>query len=217
MNIKACIFDLDGVIVDTAVYHFKAWQSIASSLGFDFTHDMNEKLKGISRIDSLNMMLEMVNIHKTDQEKDKLCKVKNTYYLDSLNDMDESAILPGITQLLETLESREIKIALGSASKNALKVLELIGLKEKFEIIVDGNGVTRSKPDPEVFLNGAKGLGVQPNESIVFEDSLKGLEAAISGGFRTVGIGTAENLPLAEVVYGNLSGITFDDILAALN
>ena len=131
--------------------------------------------------------------------------------------MDESAILPGITQLLETLESRGIKIALGSASKNALKVLELIGLKEKFEIIVDGNGVTRSKPDPEVFLNGAKGLGVQPNESIVFEDSLKGLEAAISGGFRTVGIGTAENLPLAEVVYGNLSGITFDDILAALN
>ncbi len=217
MKIKACIFDLDGVIVDTAVYHFKAWQNIAQSLGFDFTHDMNEKLKGISRIDSLNMMLDMANIHKSDEEKDELCKVKNTYYLESLNDMDDSAILPGIPQLIETLEEKGIKIALGSASKNAIKVLELIGLKEKFEIIIDGNGVTRSKPDPEVFLNGAEGLGVLPGESIVFEDSLKGLEAAIAGGFRTVGIGDQENLPIAEVVYENLSGVSFDDILNALN
>ena len=217
METKACIFDLDGVIVDTAVYHFKAWQKIARSLGFDFTHDMNERLKGISRVDSLNMLLEMAEIKKEEHEKQLLCQIKNEYYLDFLSDMNDSAILPGIKVFLNNLESKGIKIALGSASKNAHKVLELIGLKEKFEVIVDGNGVSKSKPDPEVFLNGATQLGVQPAESIVFEDSLKGLEAAQAGGFRTVGIGSAENLPIAEVVYKDLVDISIENIWQALN
>ena len=217
MAIRACIFDLDGVIVDTAGYHYRAWQKIAETLDFEFTPDMNEKMKGISRIDSLNMMLSMANITKTEEEKIDLCRAKNSFYLDSLDQMDQSAILPGVSALIQELDAKGIGIALGSASKNAIKVLELIGLKEKFEIIIDGNGVEKSKPDPEVFLKGAAALNVSPAEAIVFEDSLKGLEAAVEGGFRTVGIGTVENLPLAEIVYDNLGNVSFDDILQSLN
>lgn len=217
MKVEACIFDLDGVIVDTAGYHYSAWESIAANIGFDFTEEMNETLKGISRMDSLTNLLKFGNIEKTKEEKEALCKVKNDIYLESLSEMDEKAILPGVKEFLLHLQERNIRIALGSASKNAIKVLDLIGIKHFFEIIIDGNGVSRSKPNPEVFNKGAEGLGVIANNTIVFEDSDKGLDAAIAGGFRTVGIGTVENLGKADFVMSSFEGQTIDKLIAVLS
>ncbi len=216
MKIEACIFDLDGVIVDTARYHYKAWQKIATDLGFDFTEEMNETLKGISRYDSLTQLLKFGQIQKSHEEKLELCKVKNDIYLDSLSEMDESAILPGVTKFLTELDNANIKIALGSASKNAIKVLDLIGIKDSFGVIIDGNGVTKSKPDPEVFLIGAERLKVSPQKTIVFEDSDKGLDAAIAGGFITVGIGNDENLGKADYVMPGFENVSFDHLLSVL-
>lgn len=212
MTITACIFDLDGVIVDTAKYHFKAWQKIAESFGFDFTHAQNETLKGISRYDSLTKLLEYADIQKTEEEKIELCADKNTIYLDLVKDMDESEILPGVKPLLIELQQKNIKIALGSASKNAIPILEKIGLKEYFEVIIDGNNVSKSKPHPEVFLSGAEQLGSVPSETVVFEDSQKGLEAALAGNFLTIGIGSLEHLSEANAVVPGFEHMTFDKL-----
>ncbi len=217
MKIKACIFDMDGVIVDTAGHHYEAWRKVALDLGHDFTPEMNEKLKGISRIDSLNMMLDLLDVEVAESDKAALCEIKNENYLDAIKEMDRSAILPGITELLDELSQLDIKYAIGSASQNALKVLDLIGLKNRFDVIIDGNSVEYTKPNPEVFLKAADGLNVLPQEAIVIEDSNKGLEGAITGGFRAVGIGHRVHLPLAEVVYSSLQDVKFNDILKELN
>ncbi len=216
MKLEACIFDLDGVIVDTAGYHYLAWKRIGTELGFDFTEEMNETMKGISRYDSLGKLLEFGNITISEEEKQRLCVVKNDYYLDSLSDMNHENILPGVVSLLDELKEKNVKIALGSASKNAIKVLDLIGIKERFEVIVDGNSVSRSKPDPEVFIKGATELGVSPAHTIVFEDSNKGLDAAIAGGFKTVGLGSPEHLGHADIVLPGLGEVSLSDILHQL-
>jgi beta-phosphoglucomutase len=217
MKIKGCVFDMDGVIVDTADHHYDAWRKVAKVLGHDFTQEMNEKLKGISRMDSLNMMLDLLNTEVLESEKDSLCALKNQHYLDSIKDLDHQAILPGIEALLDELAHLGIKYAIGSASKNAHKVLELIGLKNRFDVIIDGHSVSYTKPNPEVFLKAAKGINVKPSEAIVIEDSHKGLLGAVAGGFRTVGIGHRANLPGAEVVYSTLQDVTFHNIINALN
>lgn len=208
---------MDGVIVDTAGHHYEAWRKVAQDLGHDFTPEMNEKLKGISRIDSLNMMLDLLGVEVAESDKAALCEIKNENYLDAIKEMDRSAILPGITELLDELSQLDIKYAIGSASQNALKVLDLIGLKNRFDVIIDGNSVEYTKPNPEVFLKAADGLNVLPQEAIVIEDSNKGLEGAITGGFRAVGIGHRVHLPLAEVVYSSLQDVKFNDILEELN
>lgn len=212
MTITACIFDLDGVIVDTAKYHFKAWQKIAESFDFQFTHAQNETLKGISRYDSLTKLLEYAGVTQTEDQKIALCADKNEIYLDLVKYMDHSEILPGVKEFLEELREKGIKIALGSASKNAIPILEKIGLKEYFEIIIDGNSVSNSKPHPEVFLSGAEGLGVTPSETVVFEDSQKGLEAAIAGKFITIGIGSPEHLSEADAVVPGFEQMTFKSL-----
>lgn len=208
--ITACIFDLDGVIVDTADYHFKAWKRLADHLEIDFTEEENEKMKGISRMASLERMLALGDREYSDRDKQKFCATKNTWYLESVAEMDASEILPGVIDLLDHLSSKGIKIALGSASKNARKVLTLTGITDRFQAIVDGNEVANSKPDPEVFLTGAKLLGCNPNETIVFEDSAKGIEAAIAGNFRSVGIGIPENLGHADIVVSSFKGFDFE-------
>ena len=217
MKIKACIFDMDGVIVDTAGHHYGAWRQVAKDLGFDFTPEMNEKLKGISRMDSLNMMLDLLHAEVAESDKASLCELKNQHYLGSITDLDHEAILPGIEALLDELAQLDIKYAIGSASKNAHTVLDLIGLKERFEVIIDGHSVQYTKPNPEVFLKAAQGLTVIPAEAIVIEDSQKGLEGAVAGGFRAVGIGQRTNLPSAEVVFSSLQDVKFHDILEELN
>lgn len=216
-QITACIFDLDGVIVDTAKYHYQAWLKLAIKLGLPFNEEENEKMKGISRMDSLEMMLKLGDRAYSDIDKQKYCAAKNTWYLDLVSDMDKSEILPGIVEFIDHLKKENIKIALGSASKNARRILTLVELTESFDEIVDGNDVIMSKPDPEVFLKGAKLLGTKPNETIVFEDSAKGIDAAIAGAFRTVGIGVPAHLGHADIVIENLVDTTIFDLSKILD
>ncbi|MCK9640096.1 MAG: beta-phosphoglucomutase, partial [Prolixibacteraceae bacterium] len=162
MKIKACLFDLDGVIVDTAKYHFIAWKEMAAELGFDFTEKENELLKGVSRMRSLDILLGIGKVTKTEEEKLVLAEKKNQRYLEYVKQMNKEEILPGVTRFLDDLRCNGILIALGSASKNAPLILDRIHLKGKFDVIVDGNSISSAKPDPEVFLRGAELLGVNP-------------------------------------------------------
>jgi len=211
--IKACIFDLDGVIVDTAKYHFTAWKQLANSLGFDFTAEDNEKLKGVSRMDSLNLILEWGGKKVSEDEKLALAEKKNEWYRAYIDKMEADEILEGIVPFLDELQEKNIKIALGSASKNAPRILDQIGLTPIFDAIIDGNVTIKGKPDPEVFLRGAEATGVQPNECIVFEDAAKGVQAALNGGFYAVGIGEPESLGAAHLVLPNLVGMGFEDLV----
>lgn len=198
VQIKACLFDLDGVIVDTAKYHFIAWKEMAAGLGFDFTEKENELLKGVSRMRSLDILLEIGKITKTEEEKFRLAESKNERYLGYVRQMTEEEILPGVDRFMDELRSNGILIALGSASKNAPLILDRIHLKEKFDVIVDGNSVSKAKPDPEVFLKCAELLKVNPKECLVFEDAQAGIEAALNGGMKVIGVGSPDNLSLAD-------------------
>lgn len=198
MKIKACLFDLDGVIVDTAKYHFIAWKEMAAELGFDFTDKENELLKGVSRMRSLDILLGIGKISKTEEEKQALAEKKNQSYLEYVKQMNEEEILPGVTRFLNDLRSNGILIALGSASKNAPLILDRIHLKEKFDVVVDGNAVSKAKPDPEVFLRCAELLKVEPSACLVFEDAQAGIEAALNGEMKVIGVGSSDNLSLAD-------------------
>ena len=215
MNTKAFIFDLDGVIVDTAKYHFLAWKKIANELGFEFTHENNELLKGVSRVRSLDIILEIGKIEASQEDKNKWLIQKNEDYLSYLVDMDESEILPGVMPILNYLKERNQLIALGSASKNARPILEKTGTLAYFDAIVDGNDVSNAKPDPEVFLLAAKLLHTKPEDSIVFEDSVAGIQAANIGGMVSVGIGEDSTLHEANYLFKDFTQMdkTFIDNL----
>lgn len=206
-HLQACIFDLDGVLVDTAIYHYKAWKQLANELGFDFTHEQNEQLKGISRMDSLNKILEWGNIQLSDDRKIELADMKNAWYVQMISSMTKDEVLPGAINILESIRSTGLKCALGSASRNSTLILERTSLTNYFDVIVDGNSVSSSKPDPEVFLKGANLLGVNPSDCVVFEDGIAGVMAAISAGMKVVGIGRQEVLNMANLVVGGLDQI----------
>lgn len=208
MNKTAVIFDLDGVIVDTAKYHFLAWKKLANQLGFDFTHEQNELLKGVSRAKSLEILLEIGNITLSDSEKKQFMHQKNEEYLSYIQKMDDSEILPNIKSLLHHLKKQGISIALGSASKNAQLILNTLQITSCFDVIVDGNEVTTAKPDPEVFLLAAKLLNKNPDECIVVEDAAAGIEAAIAANMLCIGIGNKEILKEAHFVLENTSMLT---------
>lgn len=203
----ACIFDLDGVLVDTAVYHYQAWKKLANSMGFDFSHAQNEQLKGVNRQRSLEKILNWGGITKTKAEQEELAALKNSWYVEMISKMSASEVLPGSLALLTELQEAGIPVALGSASKNSGLILERTGLSHFFSAIVDGNSVTTSKPDPEVFLKGAELLHTDAENCIVFEDAAAGVEAAIAANMIVVGIGTAENLPGSAIVIEDLSQI----------
>lgn len=198
---KAFIFDLDGVIVDTAKYHFLAWKKIAEALNINFTHEHNELLKGVSRVRSLDIILELGNVQVSQADKDKMLIQKNEDYLSYLVDMDESEILPGVFKILQLLKDKNQGIALGSASKNARPILEKTGILSYFDAIVDGNDVTNAKPDPEVFLKAAQLLNIEPKNAIVFEDSVAGIQAANIAEMASVGIGEETILQEADYVF----------------
>lgn len=198
MNKKAFIFDLDGVIVDTARYHFLAWQKIAAELGIEFTPEHNEELKGVSRVRSLDLILELGRMSASQEDKDRWLKQKNEDYLSYLVHMDQSEILPGVLHILQFLKENDQPIALGSASKNARPILEKTGILHYFDAIVDGNDVTNAKPDPEVFIQAAKALGTPNEQAIVFEDSVAGIQAANIAGMMSIGIGEAGILKEAQ-------------------
>jgi beta-phosphoglucomutase len=207
MRKKAFIFDLDGVIVDTAKYHYLAWQKIAQALNIDFTLEHNELLKGVSRVRSLDIILELGKVEASQEDKDKWLIQKNEEYLSYLVDMDQSEILPGVMPVLEFLKENKQPIALGSASKNARPILEKTGIIHYFDAIVDGNDVSNAKPDPEVFLIAAKLLQVAPENAIVFEDSVAGVQAANIGKMLSIGIGEEKTLHEANYIFDDFTHI----------
>ncbi len=205
---KVFIFDLDGVIVDTAKYHYLAWKNLATELGFDFTEEQNELLKGVSRVRSLEILLDIGNVELSENKKQELLAVKNTEYLEYVNKMTSDEILPGILELIDFLEEQKISFSLGSASKNAPLILKKVGLFDKFSAIVDGNDVSKAKPDPEVFNIAAKKLNAKPENCIVIEDALAGVQAANIAGMTSVGIGDKKILSEADFILANTGELT---------
>jgi len=212
-KIKAIIFDLDGVIVDTAVFHYQAWKKLANSMGFDLTETQNERLKGISRLESLDILLEIGKTDAiSDEEKQQLATSKNEWYRENILKMTPKDILPGVKNFLQELKKAHYKIAIGSSSKNAGTILERIGMKDFFDAVVDGTKITRSKPDPEVFLKGARELNISPEQCLVFEDAESGIEAAKNAGMKTIGVGKPENLPKADKVIPGFQNVNISII-----
>ena len=212
--IKGFIFDLDGVITDTAEYHFRGWQRLAEEEGLTFTRDDNEQLRGIPRRESLLLILK-----DRQYSEDKILEMmerKNNYYLEFIREISPRDLLPGAKELLEEIRAAGLKNALGSASKNATEVLDRLGIRSLFEAISDGHSVERQKPAPDLFLHAAGQLGLTPDECVVVEDAAAGIEAARAGGFRSVGLGPWERVGKAEAVFPSLSGIHLQDILTAL-
>lgn len=207
MNQKAFIFDLDGVIVDTARYHYLAWQKIANRLGIEFTHEHNELLKGVSRVRSLDIILGLGNVEAPQADKDKWLIEKNEDYLQSISHMQADEILDGVMPVLEYLKQNNQKVALGSASKNARPILEKVGILHYFDAIVDGNDVTNAKPDPEVFIKAAQLLGIPSEGAIVFEDSVAGVQAANIARMVSIGIGDKAVLHEAQYNFNDFTEI----------
>ena len=212
MSHKAIIFDLDGVIVDTAKYHYLAWKALASKFDFDFTEEQNEQLKGVSRVRSLEILLDLGKIHLESDQKQQLLEEKNKQYLQYIAQMDQKEILPGIDNLLHYLNMNKVPFALGSASKNARLILEKLDLIHLFDAIVDGNDVSTAKPDPEVFLIAASKLGEKPEDCIVIEDAKAGIEAANLALMTSIGIGAKNILKEADFVLDDTSQLTIDFI-----
>lgn len=215
-DIKGLLFDLDGVIVDTAKFHFLAWRKMANELGFDFTEEQNEELKGISRMQSILLILEWGNKTLSDEQISEYMTLKNDWYLEYINKMTPKDVLPGADDFLSECKQLGFKIALGSASKNALTILDHLSLTHLFDAIIDGNVVTESKPHPQVFLKGANSLSLAPEQCLVFEDAIAGIQAAHNGNMKAVGIGNAEILTEADVVYPGLNNIHINEILSQL-
>jgi beta-phosphoglucomutase len=203
-EMRAAIFDLDGVIVDTAKYHYLAWKRLANDLGFDFTETDNERLKGVSRVRSLEILLDIGRLNLDEETKSQLAARKNDWYVEYISNMDESEILPGVVEYVKSIRAKGIKTAIGSASKNTPLILERLGIASLFDSIVDGNKVNKAKPDPEVFLRAAEELNLLPSECVVFEDAEAGIEAAHRARMGIVGIGRPSLLKNADVVIGGL-------------
>lgn len=206
--IATYIFDLDGVIVDTAKYHYLAWKKLADELEIDFTHENNELLKGVSRIRSLEIILELGKKEISNSDFEHFLIQKNEDYLSYIDKMDASEILPDVLEKLKFIKSINGKIVLGSASKNAKPILEKVGLLEYFDAIVDGNDVSKAKPDPEVFLIGAQKVNSNPLECVVFEDAVAGIQAANIAGMLSIGIGSKETLSEADYIFTDFTQIT---------
>ena len=209
---RAFLFDLDGVIVDTARFHYLAWKRLAKQLGFEFTEAQNEALKGISRMDSLEIVLKTGGITLSVEDKLKYATEKNAYYLELCSRMTPDDVLPGALEFIREAREKGIGTGLGSASKNARTILDNVGIAAYFDTIVDGNRVKNSKPDPEVFLIGAEDLGVNPADCVVFEDAAAGIEAAGRAGMRAVGIGDPEVLGAADIVIPGFAGFKVEDL-----
>ncbi|HEY5822818.1 MAG TPA: beta-phosphoglucomutase [Cyclobacteriaceae bacterium] len=208
--IKACIFDLDGVIVDTAHYHFLAWKRLADELGVAFSEIENERLKGVSRMDSLEIILELGKIKLDAKTKDALADKKNVWFVDYINTMKADEIFPGVKDLLKKIRSKGVKVGLASSSKNAGRVIELLKIEKEFDTIVDGTMIVNSKPDPEIFLLAASKLKIAPKECLVFEDAEAGVEAAVIAGMKCIGIGSKDQLGKANVVYAKTAEFKLD-------
>lgn len=208
--VKALIFDLDGVIVTTEHNHYIAWKRTAESLGIPFEEEQNELLKGVSRADSLKKILELGSKTISTTEFDALLKSKNDFYVDSIQELNQTDLLPGVLDLLNEAKTKGIKLAIGSSSKNANFILKLLKIDHFFDVVIDGNGVEHPKPHPEVFLNGAKALSLSPAECIVFEDAASGITAAKAGGFIAIAVGNPNIAELADTYFNDLTEFSLE-------
>ena len=212
MIIKGCIFDLDGVIVDTARYHFLAWKRLAEQLNIRFTEKDNERLKGVSRMDSLEIILGLGNLKPDRRKKEEFAALKNKWYVDYISSMTPEEILPGSLEFIDEIRKDGIKTAIGSASKNTPLILERVGIEKLFDAVADGNIVHKAKPDPEVFLTAARMLDIEPNNCVVFEDAIAGVQAALNAGMICVGIGSPSVLKKANLVVAGLNEMSLQKL-----
>jgi len=211
-EIQACIFDLDGVIVDTAQYHFEAWKRLAHELGFDLTPEHVEKLKGIGRMETLDMLLDMGNQTATKREKKQLAEIKNGWYRDLISKMQPKDLLPGVMDFFEELTEAHILIAIVSASKNAPTIIRQVKVGRYLDALIDGSKITKSKPDPEIFLKAAEEMGIAPEHCLVFEDAQSGIEAAKNGGMRAIGVDSQKVLQNADRLIPGLYDIDLEKL-----
>lgn len=213
MNFKAIIFDLDGVIVSTDNYHYRAWKKIADDEGIYFDREINERLRGVSRMESLDIILEKSNKEYSDKDKILFAERKNKLYRELLESLTPNDILPGVMKTVEILKKNNIKVAIGSSSKNAEFILSKIGLQEYFDVVIDGNKIKNSKPDPEIFLLAAEKLNIDPKECLVIEDADAGVEAALAGGMKVLAVGYASNNDKANLKMSTLEEFNYKEVL----
>jgi beta-phosphoglucomutase len=205
---KGFVFDLDGVLVDTAKYHYLAWKKFAEEFNYDFTEEENEEFKGVSRKRCLEILLNKVGVEANQDQIDQWLIQKNEDYLSYISEMNPSEVLPGVKDFLDSLKSKGIPMAVGSASKNAVPILEKVELLSYFTDIIDGNKVSKAKPDPEVFVLAAKALHVKAEDTIVFEDAIAGIQAANAAGMLSIGVGDQNVLCEADYNIENFNDIT---------
>jgi len=217
VKIGACIFDLDGVIVDTARYHYLAWRRLARELGFDFSPGHNERLKGVSRMQSLEILLEIGGKKLSQNEMNEAAQRKNAWYIDFISTLTPDEVLPGVLDFIHDMDNYRIKKAIGSASRNAELILKRLQIEGMFDILIDGNKITKAKPDPEIFLLAAKELKKKPEECLVFEDAIAGVKAAKKGGMYCVGVGDPAILKQADLVIRSFVGLSWDQISGRLS
>lgn len=217
--IKCCIFDLDGVIVDTAKYHYLAWAEMARGLGFEFTPEQGEATKGVSRMVSLDIVLRAGGMENqfTAEQKEQMAVAKNSRYLEYVTRMTDDELLPGVLPFLHELRNNGIKVVLGSASKNAGVILDRCGIRNLFDIVVDGTIISKAKPDPEVFSKGAELSHIEPDFCVVFEDAEAGVEAATRAGMRSVGVGGGESLAKATMQLLSFEGFTLAKLISQID
>ena len=213
MQTGACIFDLDGVIVDTARYHFLAWKRLTDQLGINFTEEDNERLKGVSRMASLEIILEIGNRKVDKSRKQEYATLKNNWYIDYISKMTPDEILPGSLAFIMELRNANIRVAIGSASKNTPMILERVGILDLFDAVADGNIVRKAKPDPEVFIKAAEMVGIKPGKCVVFEDAVAGIEAALNAGMMCIGVGSSKILKEAHFVVPGLNEMNLSKLI----
>ena len=213
MGIKAVIFDLDGVIVSTDRYHYLAWKKLTDRLGIYFDEQINMSLRGVSRMESLEIILSNTDRTYSDDQKKEFAEEKNKIYRRSLNELSKSDILPGVIGLLDELDERGIRKAIGSSSRNTKTILDKIGLIDRFDVIVDGTMIRNSKPDPEVFSKAVKMLGYDPEECLVIEDAVAGIIAGHNAGCKTYAVGDANNCELSDTGSEDLSDVNVDKLV----
>ena len=216
-ELQACIFDLDGVLVDTAKYHFLAWHRLAEELGVPFGFEDNDQLKGVSRVDSLEFILKKGDLILDNDTKVRLMDRKNAWYLDQVKSMGPHELFSGAIDFIDELRADGVGIALGSSSKNAPFILKRCGIENRFDAVIDGNNITFSKPDPEVFLKGAAALSADPARTVVFEDAVSGVDAGKNGGFRVVGVGNEQVLTNADFVVNGFDGLSVKGLIDRLS
>jgi beta-phosphoglucomutase len=211
--IDAVLFDLDGVIVRSDEYHYRGWKQLADEEGWDFDKTLNHQLRGVSRMDSLQIILDHNNVEISEEEKRALADRKNGYYRESLSDMNEGDYIPGAVELMDELSKSGVKMAICSSSRNAPFILDVLGIADRFETVVSGHDIDRAKPDPQIFLLAAERMNVPAARCVVFEDAESGIQAARNAGMHSVGVGSADHLPSATVVVADLTEVSVERLL----